>query len=406
MVKYTIGEYVRNIGYNIISILLLSVTFVACTIFLSNISAQRRMTDFLSPYLDENSIIIGELGYDFDVTELTGYEKSIMTREAFCGSDDLLMLKSCLVYNEYAMKKLTPRLAEGKLIEKSESKDGMMQVLVTENGSGVGVGDIIELSFFSEAGVMENKIISIPAKVTGVIASGQKLLFGNGVNISKTMESSDICGTYSYKQLGFELIVTTEDEFAKLPEKVIEQNYRCIVKFDENITEDERNANYQKVMEYERKNGSTGTGVFPETSYLVRMQKEEMKDLMVKYIPLTAALFVLVSVCIICMVAIKNANSMRYYATLYICGMPYKNAVVISGAEMLVNNLLAIVIALTFIVIQNKRFVLGEINCEPGSIQICVMLTISLVIVLCTMLMMRNTLKERSPMNVLKDTAY
>ena len=166
MVKYTIGEYVRNIGYNIISILLLSVTFVDCTIFLSNISAQRRMTDFLSPYLDENSIIIGELGYDFDVTELTGYEKSIMTREAFCGSDDLLMLKSCLVYNEYAMKKLTPRLAEGKLIEKSESKDGMMQVLVTENGSGVGVGDIIELSFFSEAGVMENKIISIPAKVT------------------------------------------------------------------------------------------------------------------------------------------------------------------------------------------------------------------------------------------------
>lgn len=406
MARFAIGEYIRNIGYNIVSILLLAVTFIACTIFLSNISAQRRMMVFLSPYLNENSIIIGRLGHDFDVTELMLYDTSIMTREAFCFSDDLVDATTCLVYNEYSMDNLTPRLLEGNLIKKTDSEDEIMQVLVSENSSDIGVGDIIEVSFFSEEGAMEGEMISMPARVTGVIASGQKLLFGNGVNISKTMESSDIFGTYSYEQLGYALIVTTEDEFAKLPKKVVEENYRCIVKFDEKITNAERNENYQKVMKYEREYGLTGTSAFPETSRLVDMQKEEMQDLIIKYIPLTVAVFVLVAVCIICMVSIKNANSMHYYATLYICGMPYEKAVIMSGMEMFVNNFLAIVIAVTFVLIQNKRPVIGEINCELGSIQVCVMIIISIVIVLWSMLTTRNTLKERSPMNVLKDTAY
>jgi mannitol-specific phosphotransferase system IIBC component len=86
--------------------------------------------------------------------------------------------------------------------------------------------------------------------------------------------------------------------------------------------------------------------------------------------------------------------------------MPYEKAVIMSGMEMFVNNFLAIVIAVTFVLIQNKRPVIGEINCELGSIQVCVMIIISIVIVLWSMLTTRNTLKERSPMNVLKDTAY
>lgn len=406
MVKFTIGEYVRNIGYNIVSILLLAATFIACTIFLSNISAQRRMTNFLSPYLDKNSIIIGQLGYDFDVTSLTKYEKSIMTREVLCESNDLMRIRTCLVYNDYSMKNLTPRLAEGKLIDKSDSADGMMQVLVSQNIRRVGVGDIIEVGFYSEADAMEGKIVYMPAKVTGIIASGQKLMFGNGVNINKDMESSDIFGTYSYEQLGYELIITTEDEFAKLPEKVVEQNYRCIVKFDEDITEEERQANYQKIMEYEREKGLTGTSVFPKMETMIQMQKEEMRDLVVKYIPLTVAVFVLISICIMCMISIKNANSMRYYATLYICGMPYIKAVGTSAFEMFTNNLIAGIIATVFVVIQNKKFLLGEINCELGVMQISVMIIICIIMVAWTMLATGKTLKERSPMNVLRDTAY
>ena len=58
MIKFAIGEYIRNIGYNIISIFLLAVTFIACTIFLTNFSEQQRLNNYLSEYLDDNSIII------------------------------------------------------------------------------------------------------------------------------------------------------------------------------------------------------------------------------------------------------------------------------------------------------------------------------------------------------------
>ena len=402
MVRFSVEEYVRNIGYNIVSILLLAVTFVTGVIFLSNISAQWRMTKFLSPYLDENSIVIGQLGYDMDVTKLEKYEKSIMTRECFCFSDSLVDMQTCLVYDEYAMDKLTPRLIDGKHIQSSDSADGMMQVLVSENNSGVGVGDIIEVSFYSEEGAMEGRIVSVPAKVTGVIASGQKLMLGNGVRISKKMETKDIFGTYSYEQLKYSLIITTEEEFAKLPEKVVEQNYRCIIKFSEEITAEERTANYSKIMQYEREHGSNSTSAFPDAEVLVDRLNEAMKDLMIKYIPLVIAVFVLVSVCIMCMVYIKNANSMRYYAILYICGMPYEKAVVMSGIEMFINSLLAAVMAVTFVLIQNKSAILGEINCELGIMQILSIICISIIIVVWTMITVRNTLREQSPISVFK----
>ena len=92
MVRLSVSEYIRNVGYNIVSVLMLVVTFVICAIFLSNICAQSRFYNFISPYLNENSIIIGELLPDFDVTSLTKYEKSIMTREVACTSDNVRKL--------------------------------------------------------------------------------------------------------------------------------------------------------------------------------------------------------------------------------------------------------------------------------------------------------------------------
>lgn len=402
MLRFSIGEYIRNIGYNIISILLLAVTFISCVIFLSNISAQQRMNRFLQPYFNENSIIIAELSPYFDVTELTKYEKSIMTRETLCISGEVKNLSTCLVYNDYSMKNLSPRIIEGSLINEKNTEEGLLQVLISENEAGVGTGDVINLGFYDYDGCK----FTVPAKITGVIASGQKLLFGNGVRISKSMESTDIFGTYSYEQLGYALVITTEKEFLKLPQNIPEENYRCIVKFEDSITEKERQDNFQKVIDFEHKSGRIGTEVFPDTTTLIERQREEMRSLMIKYVPLAIAVFVLLGVCIICMVSIKNANSMRYYATLYMCGMPYRNAVIMSGLEMFFDSILAVLLAVSFVILQKKFSLLGEINCSLDSVQVVFMISICVTIVASTMILMRNTLKERSTMNVLKDTAY
>lgn len=406
MVRFTIGEYIRNIGYNVISVVLITITFIACTIFLSNINEQLRLSRFLKPYLNEDSIIIGRKVYDFDVTTLTDYEKSFMTREVLSQCDEIPDLRECLVYNEYSMDKFRPRLSRGEYPTDRNSEQEMLQVLVSENNMGIDVGDVITLQFFSEAGAMEGKIVAVPAKVTGIVASGQKLLIGNGAHISRDMSTSEIFETYSYEQLGYAIAITTEKEFMKLPEKVVEYNYRCIVKFSDDISDEDRDANYKKVYEYERINGSTGTDLFPPAGKFVEMQEEELKDMVIKYIPLSVAVIVMVTICIVCMISIKNANSMRYFATLYMCGMPQKNAVIISGMEMLFNNILAITLALVFIKMQNEFKLLGVINCNYGLPQTFVMIGVCVLMVCCTMSITGKTLKERTPMDVLRDTAY
>ena len=406
MVRFTIGEYVRNIGYNVISVVLITVTFIACTIFLSNINEQLRMSRLLKPYLNEDSIILGRKGYDFDVTTLTDYESSFMTREVFCTSDYIPDLSVCLVYNEYSMDKFKPRLSKGTYPNEINSKPGEMQVLVSKNNMGIDVGDVISIYFFSEAGAMDGKMLTVPARVTGIITSGQKLLIGGGAHISREMPTSDIFETYSYEQLGYAIVITTEDEFMKLPEKVLEYNYRCIVKFSDDISDENRDANHKKVYEYEDANGSTGTELFPSAGEFIERQEEELKDMVIKYIPLSIAVLVLVTICTICILSIKNANSMRYYATLYMCGMPQKKAVIISGIEMMFNNVLAITLALVFIKIQNDFKVLGVINCYYGLPQTFVMVGICILMICCTMVITGKTLKERTPMDVLRDTAY
>lgn len=407
MFKFAAGEYVKNIIYNVISVLLLAVTFIACTIFISNIEAQRKITEFFSPYLNENSIIIGKVGRDFDVTKLPGYEKSIMTRELYCDSEDMVALRRVIVYDEYSMENLRPRLVEGEYINPDSPEDDIMQVLVSENYSGVGVGDVIELLFYAidETG-MDVKDVYVPAKVTGIIASGQKVMMGNGVLISKYMEVKDIIGTYSLDQLEYEIIITTEKEYLKVGEDAEGGNYRCVIKFDDEITPEQRQANYKTIVDYEREHEMTGTEVFPETKVLLERQDEEMRNMMIKYIPITAAILILITICIVCMISIKNANSMKYYATLYICGMPYTKAVIISGIEMMVNGILAMIVTLAFIEIQNTRSIVGEINCNMGVAQLVSIIGIISVIVIFTMMITGRILREKSPMSVLKDTVY
>ena len=129
-------------------------------------------------------------------------------------------------------------------------------------------------------------------------------------------------------------------------------------------------------------------------------------DIILTNAPLCGAIVVLVIVCIICMISIRNARSMKYYATLYICGMPIRNAVWLSGVEMVVNCILAIILGVSVVKIQMSNEIFGEINCMLNVEQWAIIIAISLVMVVSATLTTLKTLKERSPMSVLRDTAY
>lgn len=407
MINFGISEYVKNIVYNIVSILLLASAFVASTIFTSNVSEQLRYNRFFEPYINENSIITGRMGNQYTVEKLglVKVEKVLYAQEWLSESEELEDLGTCLVYEDYVMENLTPRLKEGEIV--ADGSGEFLNILVSENSSGIGVGDIIEIRFDAVEGYDEGRRFTMPAKVTGIFESGQKLFFGNGIEIYNNMPMKEILGTYHYEQMGKSMVIVPQKDMDKLPEPAAVDCWRSLIKFEDDITEEERNANYRKLAEYDKAiNRITLIDAYPEMSDFVETQERETKDVFMTNIPMCIAITILILVCIICMISIRNANNMRYYATLHICGMPIRNAFVLSGVEMGINSILAIIVSVSIIKIQMSNKIFGEINCVLNPEQWAIIIGISAVIVTSTMVSTLKTLKERSPMSVLRDTAY
>ena len=407
MIKFGINEYVKNIAYNIISILLLVCTFVACTLLTSNISEQLRYNKFFEPYINENSIVTPPMGYEYNVEKLglVKVEKVLYNQEWNSHSNDLKDLSYCVVYDDYVMENLAPRLKKGKIV--NDGSGEYINVLISENYSGVDVGDVIEIAVNPVDGYDIGRQIMIPVKVTGIFESGQKFFFGNGVRIYNNMSMKEILGTHNYEQMRNSMIIVPQKDMAKLPEPIVIECWRSFIKFKDDITEKERQENFNKIAEYDAKlHGVPLINAYPEMSEFVETQERETKDVFMTNIPMCIAITILILVCIICMISIRNANNMRYYATLHICGMPIRNAFVLSGVEMGINSILAIIVSVSIIKIQMSNKIFGEINCVLNPEQWAIIIGISAVIVISTMVSTLKTLKERSPMSVLRDTAY
>ena len=406
MIKFLFGEYVRNVWYNVVSVLMITATVIISTIYISNITAQTKLYRLVSQYLNEDSIIMHHEAEGFDSGTLTKLEKTLMTKCFLCVSNDIQIGK-CHVYNDEIMSVMPPRLAKGRQIGSADKNDDRIEVLISENVKSYGVGDEITLKYYYLD--WENMVeipVDIKCVIVGVIAEGQKMCISSGKGgIEAGYE--DLYLTYSHEQTRETLILTTEEQLSKLD---LELNYiyeNVIFKFEEDITEEERNANQLKVTEYElEKRGTTTASGLQSPSRLTEMMEVNHRNIMLKYVPLTIGMIILVTVCIVGIISIKTARSMRYYSTLYICGMNPGKALILSGGEMLINCVLATVLGISLMTIQNKMEIVDTINCELGTTQILTISALSMVMILMSMLVTRTVMKERSPMDILKDTTF
>lgn len=402
MVRFTVSEYVRNTWYNVISVLIMVAAIVAGTIFISNITVQTKLYRLVKPYLNDNSIIISDV-LDFDFDMIDKVDKTLMTEEHSCRSNSLIKLNKCIVYNNEIMKYMPPRLNSGKYIHEVKDSSDEMLVLISENSRGLGVGDKFDLRFGTRTG----EDINVTARIVGVISNGQKLFMGTG-RITSSMGYEDLYCTYSYEQLEEPLIITTPEQIKKLGEEIYKPfRLSCIVKFNDDITEQERNANVEVVKAFEEGiHGMDSISIYPETYKICDRMETTYNNLMIQYVPLTIAMFILISVCIMGIVTIKTANSMRYYATLHICGMTQGMAVRLTGIEMCINCIFAAIIGVSLIMIQSKNNIVGIMNCVIELPQIIMMVLMCLIIITSSMLMTMMVMKEKQPADILKEAVF
>lgn len=403
MVNFVTKQYVKNIWYNILTVIIITFNIILCVIFASNISSQTKLYRLVKPYLNENSLIINTIYEEkkIDINNLKKVEKTLMTTELFCHSQELVKLRNCVVYNEKIMEEFAPRLSSGKLINSKFESDEKLQVLISENSEGLGVGDILKLKFTDKT----MNYVPIEAEIVGVISNGQKLFMSSN-NVFNNMGYEDLYLTYSYNQLEEPIILSTQKEIDAIGKELDGFNGQCIVKFDEDISEEEYRENYLHVVDMESKTGIASVDMYPSSEALTERMELSLKSTLMKYVPLTVAVFILVIICVVGIIAVKTSNSIKYYGMLYICGMPYHQAAAMTGIEMIINSVLAIVMSLSLIKIQNKLSLIGKINCEIGVVQSALMMGLCIVVIFVSILMTTVIMKEKTASQILRDTAY
>lgn len=400
MVKFTISQYIKNAWYNILSVLIIALVLIISTIYISNIKEQTKLYRIVSPYLCNNSAIMS-MKWDFNEKELIKLEKSLkctVLSSYIYNSNNI----QTIVYDDKIMLELTPRLSRGTQIGQGTKYDDAVEVLISENSLGYDVGDYFVIYTLDEHTGQE---IQIKVVVKGVLKEGQRI-FGPSTRAFAGMTYEDLYKLNYHKQTGDNIIITTEEELSKISANLIYRNEVCIYKFEDDITPQELNSNIIKISEYEKQYGIGSSSMSYSVTDLTRGMHESYENVMLTYIPLTIGVFVLMATCIVGIIAIKTARSMKYYSILYISGMKYKDAVMLTGFEMAINCIIAVVLAVSLVTIQEKYSVIGTINCYIQGTQIGIMVIMGCVLVLFSMLMTGIILKERTPMEILRDTAY
>ena len=399
MFRLGVSEYIRNTWYNIVVILIMVAMMCMTVIFVSNVDRQTRLYRLTSEYIDGNSIFLNySTEEDWNVLNKVEKIMSSQTTTAWINNIDNSRFK-LLVYSDDFMKFLSPRLDEGQFPYKKKLDEDVIPVVISHNHFGISKGDIISIKVFTNS----EDAININVYIAGILSDGQSVASLSG-NVLEDMNYEDFFEIYNYEQTGEVIMITTKEELYKISNNIMLFNYNSIVKFEENITQEEREANINAVKQYERERFKVSSvDAYPETDTIIKWNKEIFNSILIKNIPLTVAIFILVLTCIAGIVSIKTYRSARYFGILYICGMHYKKAAVITGVEMLTNCGIALMLTMSILKIQSKLKIFGTINCDINIITVLILIVIISITVVFSMVMARRCLKENTAVEILRN---
>ena len=247
MFRLGVSEYIRNTWYNIVVILIMAAMMCMTVIFVSNVDRQTRLYRLTSEYIDGNSIFLN-YSTEEDWKVLNKVEKimSSQTTTAWINNIDNSRFK-LLVYSDDFMKFLSPRLDEGQFPYKKKLDEDVIPVVISHNHFGISKGDIISIKVFTNS----EDAININVYIAGILSDGQSVASLSG-NVLEDMNYEDFFEIYNYEQTGEVIMITTKEELYKISNNIMLFNYNSIVKFEENITQEEREANINAVKQYER----------------------------------------------------------------------------------------------------------------------------------------------------------
>lgn len=398
MIRFGINEYIRNFWFHLCAVLILWVMMITSATLISNIDKETEVYCLFKKYVDEDTTFSSLADYETMQTffSIDGEVHAIEYFDGLFENDKNSYIRTG-IYTEEIMKYLPPRLSAGEYPNKVDSNKDMIRVLISENPYGIEVGD----SFTYNVYLPNGELLPLSIYVTGMIGEGQRLYTElNETSLEMTYEH--FFPIYSYEQTELVRMIILEKEMLKIPElkgKTVFSN--IMVNPSNELPEQERMAICEAVDAYEEEN--FGEIIIPEINELLERSEIKYNSIVLKYLPLCFVVILLFSICIIGIVTIKTAKSTRYYGIMYAYGMQYDTAQWLSGAEMAFNGVLAFVGSVSLITLQNSLQILGKINCNLDVLEVLIMIGICGITVISAIFTTRSILKEKTPVEILKN---
>lgn len=402
MFRFGISEYIRNWWFNLCIILIMIVMMLISTIFISNVDEETKLYRFASKYIDADSIFALEVFNNF-YGEISNEKNMLISQTFFGNQGDNTDTIRASVYPEEVMKAVKPRLNSGTYPNKVNKDDNTVVALISKNPYGIGAGDIFEYYIYYK----EDETIKVNVYVAGVISEGQRM-YVDLRQIDSNMTYEDFFLLYNYEQEEEVRLIIPEEEARKINN--IDQAsvfYNIIINPDDKVTEEEKENIKSKISNYEKDvlKSTPSNSLYPKAADIKSRSDKKYKGEILKYIPLTVIVLVLFIISIVGIVTIKTIRSIRYFGIMYICGMNYTKAQLMTILEMAFNSLFAMLTVTNLLMLQSKWGLFGEINFNIGRLQIVFMICVCVIVVAWSGQTTRKILKENTPIDIIKNVA-
>ncbi|MCH5265306.1 MAG: hypothetical protein J1F02_05355 [Lachnospiraceae bacterium] len=302
-------------------------------------------------------------------------------------------------YPENLLSDYVPELQSGSWLDTSQTGEGGMDIVVSENPYGWKEGSQVELNYYDE----NAQVHSVRAFVRGVLEEGTEII-GAGIGVSRKIHGDyrDLYSTYRYEQLEDILILMSEGQVKKqgIP---MTYNQTHFVIYDEDITKAQMAANERRLKETLGA-GTESTSILHDLTEFMDNSNFEMQKKIFLYVPVLVCVLLVTVISLVNVCTLNLADDIPQNAVYCILGLPWRKNSLFSLIQSAITAVMSMVLACFFLLIIQRTALNAYIYARLDGLTVFSVLLILVILCLFHYLSAVWIIRRNKPVELLKNT--
>jgi hypothetical protein len=352
------NNFRKNVLMNIFIILQVTICLIVTAVMVSTISIRSQYyTPFqneisskglflkysTSPNFDPNKMEVQDFLGDEEILEVCPDAENVYSCHNLFGQIEIDGNYNFQSYDDFWIEKYQPEMKAGRWLT-SSVESNQIEIVVSENDYGIDVGDVITFEGYNYP-----EGVSFTGKVVGVFADDAKMIGGYLYYSSENMDFNSLYYPFNHEVEGQMAILASQTAIQSITADVdleLDVDYvvqpitsNVLITYPEGESEAQIEADKQTLLQY---------------GYADVVSLEEMKANSKAYIleeaelffPIILVLILLVLISVISSSALTARKNLNNYAVYYVCGLQWKNCLLVSFFHSLITIVLSLFLSL------------------------------------------------------------